>query len=172
MSIFRTYKKKCLGRLRKHLADLCLLAGLPGDTIEEWVFDEFGSWSQWNQPLHALGNGSSQLIAGKTYWLWTIADDTTWTMWCLNDIGDVGKHTLRREGEDWLPVGNETRSVFRIDFADPCPADITGDGTVDVLDLLEVLSQWGTAGTADITGDGIVDVLDLLEVLSAWGPCE
>jgi len=54
---------------------------------------------------------------------------------------------------------------------DPCPADITGDDVVDVLDLLEVLSQWGTAGTADVTGDGTVDVLDLLEVLSAWGPC-
>ncbi len=52
-----------------------------------------------------------------------------------------------------------------------CAADITGDEIVDVLDLLEVLSQWGTAGSADITGDGVVDVLDLLEVLSAWGPC-
>ncbi len=55
-----------------------------------------------------------------------------------------------------------------------CPADITDDGIVDVLDLLEVLAQWGTSGGggADITGDGIVDVLDLLEVLAAWGPCE
>ena len=52
-----------------------------------------------------------------------------------------------------------------------CPADITGDGVVDVLDLLEVLSQWGGSGSADITGDGVVDVLDLLEVLAAWGPC-
>jgi len=49
-------------------------------------------------------------------------------------------------------------------------ADITGDGVVDVLDLLQVLGQWGTAGSADVTGDGIVDVLDLLEVLGAWGP--
>ncbi len=54
----------------------------------------------------------------------------------------------------------------------PCPADITGDDVIDVLDLLEVLAQWGTAGSADITGDGVVDVLDLLEVLSAWGPCD
>ncbi len=58
-----------------------------------------------------------------------------------------------------------------IDCGAPCPADITGDMVVDVLDLLEVLSQWGTSGSADITGDGVVDVLDLLEVLSAWGPC-
>ncbi len=53
-----------------------------------------------------------------------------------------------------------------------CPADINGDGVVDVLDLLEVLSSWGQTGVpADINGDGWVDVLDLLEVLSTWGPC-
>jgi len=55
-----------------------------------------------------------------------------------------------------------------------CPADVTGDGVVDVLDLLAVLAAWGASGGGlpeDITGDGIVDVLDLLEVLGAWGPC-
>ncbi len=60
---------------------------------------------------------------------------------------------------------------MRNSFPETCPADVTGDGVIDVLDLLEVLSQWGTSGSADVTGDGIVDVLDLLEVLSAWGPC-
>ncbi|XP_029650274.1 trafficking protein particle complex subunit 9 [Octopus sinensis] len=29
----KAYKKKCTGRLRKHLADLCLQAGLPGEAI-------------------------------------------------------------------------------------------------------------------------------------------
>jgi hypothetical protein len=34
------------------------------------------------------------------------------------------------------------------------------------------LAAWGnTGGPADINGDGIVDVLDLSEVLGAWGPC-
>ena len=61
--------------------------------------------------------------------------------------------------------------AFRTWMLVDCPADITGDGVVDVLDLLEVLGQWGTSGSADITGDGTVDVLDLLEVLAAWGPC-
>ncbi|MDG2292400.1 MAG: S8 family serine peptidase, partial [Phycisphaerales bacterium] len=52
-----------------------------------------------------------------------------------------------------------------------CPADITGDGTVDVQDLLVVLSDWGGSGSADITGDGIVDVMDLLGVVAEWGSC-
>ena len=29
----RSYRKKCQGRLRKHLADLCLQAGVAGDAI-------------------------------------------------------------------------------------------------------------------------------------------
>ncbi len=59
-------------------------------------------------------------------------------------------------------------------FSTPCPADVTDDDTVDVLDLLEVLTAWGECYgcPADITGDGEVDVLDLIEVLAAWGPCE
>ena len=53
-----------------------------------------------------------------------------------------------------------------------CPADVTGDGTIDVLDLLAVIAAWGElGGPADVDGSGIVDVLDLLEVISAWGPC-
>jgi len=56
----------------------------------------------------------------------------------------------------------------------PCPADINGDGVVDVLDLLGVLAAWGTTGDVpeDVNDDGVVDVLDLIEVLSAWGPCD
>ena len=54
-----------------------------------------------------------------------------------------------------------------------CPADLNGDGVVDVLDLLAVLAVWGPCPGCpeDINGDGVVNVLDLLEVLAAWGPC-
>jgi len=70
-----------------------------------------------------------------------------------------------------VEAGVDDFRITRVECESACPADITGDGVVDVLDLLEVLSQWGGSGTADVTGDGVVDVLDLLEVLAAWGPC-
>jgi hypothetical protein len=65
---------------------------------------------------------------------------------------------------------------------DPCPADIsggkgTGDGVVDVSDLLALIAEWGlTDSPADISGadgtpDGIVNVADLLALIAAWGPC-
>jgi probable HAF family extracellular repeat protein len=50
------------------------------------------------------------------------------------------------------------------------PADINGDGVVDVLDLLALLSAWGPCSGCpeDINGDGAVDVVDLLQLLASW----
>jgi hypothetical protein len=53
-------------------------------------------------------------------------------------------------------------------------ADINGDGTVNVLDLLDLLDAWGPCPKgelclADLDGDGAVDVRDLLQLLDAWG---
>jgi len=54
----------------------------------------------------------------------------------------------------------------------PCPADIDGDGSVSVTDLLAVVDMWGQAGgTADIDQDGTVGVGDILSLIDSWGPC-
>lgn len=52
-----------------------------------------------------------------------------------------------------------------------CPSDITGDGTVNVDDVLQLIGDWGGSGNSDIDGDGVVGVNDMLELLAAWGPC-
>lgn len=56
----------------------------------------------------------------------------------------------------------------------PKPGDINGDGVVNGLDLLILLSAWGTCSDpndcpADLNDDGVVDGLDLLVLLSNWG---
>jgi hypothetical protein len=53
----------------------------------------------------------------------------------------------------------------------PCPADLTGDGQVDVQDLVALLLSWGGPGPGDLNEDGIVDVQDLVALLIAWGNC-
>lgn len=56
----------------------------------------------------------------------------------------------------------------------PCAADCAaaGNGTVDIGDLLALLSEWGGAGQCDIAGaDGTVNIADLLTLLAAWGSC-
>jgi predicted outer membrane repeat protein len=53
-----------------------------------------------------------------------------------------------------------------------CPADINGDGFVNVNDILELLSVYGTSDEGgDINGDGIVGVDDILILIGTWGPC-
>ncbi|MCZ6542375.1 MAG: FG-GAP repeat protein, partial [Planctomycetota bacterium] len=54
-----------------------------------------------------------------------------------------------------------------------CPADLDGDGTVGILDLLALLAAWGTdpGGPPDFDNDGTVGILDLLTLLAIWGPC-
>ena len=51
--------------------------------------------------------------------------------------------------------------------------DITGDGIVDVLDLLSVILDWGPCNDgedcpSDLDGNNVVDVEDLLIVIGAW----
>ena len=54
----------------------------------------------------------------------------------------------------------------------PCPADLTGDGSVDGADLGLLLSSWELSPVGDLNGDGITDGADLGLMLSAFGPCE
>ncbi len=71
------------------------------------------------------------------------------------------------------PLGGEAE-IDDLYFGPPvCPADLDGDGTVAITDLLGLLGAWGThpAGPPDLNGDGDVDIVDFLVLLKAWGPC-
>ena len=54
-----------------------------------------------------------------------------------------------------------------------CPADVNGDNSVNVTDLLAVIGSWGPCDgcPADINNDDQVNVADLLAVINAWGDC-
>ena len=64
--------------------------------------------------------------------------------------------------------------ILKIDCVDedPCLGDVNGSGAVDVDDILQVLSAFGTNDpSGDVNGDGVVDVDDILGVVGAFGPC-
>lgn len=95
------------------------LPPVPEDILEQWTITQFGSWSQWNPPQHLAGAGSTVLTEGESYWLWAVGGPTTWCGWCLNPNPALTcPHTMRREGEGWLPVYDETASAFRVDLAE------------------------------------------------------
>ena len=54
------------------------------------------------------------------------------------------------------------------------PGDVNGDGTVNILDLIDLLLCFGLPATPgceseDLNGDGMVNVLDLIDLLLAFG---
>ena len=50
------------------------------------------------------------------------------------------------------------------------PADVNGDGVVNILDLVAVAQSFGTDGLqGDVNGDGVVNVFDLVQVAGAIG---
>ncbi len=55
------------------------------------------------------------------------------------------------------------------DGALPCPADVSGNGTVDIADLNAVLASFGGPGAGDVDGNGTVDIGDLNDVLAVFG---
>ncbi len=83
---------------------------------------------------------------------------------------DAGTGTVVEAGLDDL-------RMEKAQCAAACPADVNGDGGVNVADLLTVISSWGpcpappTTCPADINADTQVNVADLLGVISAWGAC-
>ena len=62
--------------------------------------------------------------------------------------------------------GDEWRQIRDIDAAD---GDIDGNGAVDISDLLELISVFGSqSDAADLDGDGWVGVNDMLVLLGNW----
>jgi len=54
----------------------------------------------------------------------------------------------------------------------PCPGDYDNNGTVNTIDILEVIAHWGQPRTIwDPNASGFVDVFDLLNVINNWGDC-
>ena len=86
----------------------------------------------------------------------------------MGDTALCGNSTVQIGGS-YIDLGGNTVD----NDCQDCVADITGDGTVGVDDMLDLISNFGPCGgcAADVNGDGIVGVDDILIVLSAWGDC-
>jgi hypothetical protein len=100
-----------------------------------------------------------------------ILADATATIAGTTVCGNVGyKGNTTQISGDYTDLGGNT--IAEVCLAD-CPADINGDGTVNVSDLLSLIAAWGPCDSCieDIDGSGEVNVSDLLTVIGAWGAC-
>lgn len=103
-----------------------------------------GAWERVEYNISALDGASNARIR----WVMGSTDSSvTYSGWNIDDIQIIGN----------LP-------------AVECPEDISGDGAVDITDLLQLLAVYDTADAdSDITGDGQVDISDLLQLLTVYG---
>jgi len=85
----------------------------------------------------------------------------------------VAAHLESHPGDHCGPCG-DGGPLFQADVVQPCPDDVNGDGTVNTLDLIDVLLCLGQPGipgceAKDVNGDGVTNVLDLIDLLLAFG---
>ncbi len=142
-------------------------------TYFDGAIDELRVWTVVRTPLQIQTNMRSLLTGGEPgltgYWRF-----------------DEGQGMLAAD----LTGGNNNPGVLNgpvwiaTTICPPsCPADIapspTGNGSVNVDDLLTVINGWGVCQTSPCPGDisppgagnGIVNVDDLLLVINSWGGC-
>mgnify|MGYP001498215497 FL=1 len=92
------------------------------------------------------------------------------------DIGhDIDAGAFPYDGMSYsgtISLGPYSVQIFsQLDLPDePCAGDLSGDGNIDISDLLAVIAGWGTP-KADVTGDNMTNVEDLLFVIGVFGPC-
>jgi hypothetical protein len=111
---------------------------------------------------------TSQMVADVQGWLDDPAQAFGWLIRGNESVSPTAKRFDSREN-----LNESFRPMLTVEFT-PCAADTNGSGTVDVEDLLAVIMDWGTDGSAsngDVNNDGTVNVDDLVEVLLAWGAC-
>jgi hypothetical protein len=146
------------------------LGGPPGDeTLVVEVSDDGGlSWVQ----LEVVGPTGPDVSGGWFYKSFRIADVVMPTAnFRIQFIAsDLGEEEIVEAGIDGIRL---TQSASGVVCNPPCPADVSGDGAVDIVDLLQVLAAWGDCPgcVEDLIGDDVVDIVDLLDLLAAWGPC-
>ncbi len=105
-------------------------------------------------------------------WLAGTSSNYGWIVRCTDES---------RSNQDYFYQSSFATAALRpklivSDLVPPVPGDISGDGSVDVVDLLYLVDSFGTlCGTdrsydplCDFNNDGGVDVVDLLYLVDAW----
>lgn len=89
-----------------------------------------------------------------------------------NSYASASSFSLQGTATYWVEVLTPGASVV---FASGrsyalCEADFTGDGRLDVFDILGFFGAFGGGQmTADVTGDGVLNVFDVLEFFAGFG---
>ena len=146
------------------------------EVLEAWSFNV--SAVGWNPILEVMDSAKHPLLTEDVNY-WIVAESMAPCgldgVWNIASKGVGFMSFSLGYGDPWQPGGQSAVAATIIEGTPigPCPADLDGDGSVGILDLLAVLAAWGSdpGGPPDFDGDGTVGILDLLTLLANWGPC-
>jgi hypothetical protein len=147
--------------------------GLPSDQIlETWSIDmpQTGLFQPILIPFESEGH--PQLQAGTHYWVVAESDSAALEdpVWAIA-AEDSGISTTTRCDGEWQTPGSGAVPAIVIEGTPIPDGDANNDGSVDVLDLVLVITEWGTCQdpcAGDLNGDGVVNVQDLILVITNW----
>jgi hypothetical protein len=90
------------------------------------------------------------------------------------DINDDGKPDVLTADVNGGYFNVHISEVQQVGCTTECRADLNQNGIVDVLDIIVLISQWGSpCNSGDLDDSGIVDVADIIMLISVWGSiCE
>ncbi len=131
-----------------------------GEVIDstDWSVSTTGSEITWSTDTYDTNEWANAIRWGSTYSFWFTADHGP-----EDSPLDLGL----------FKPGNAP-SITHLAAAPHCPSncigDVDGSGSVNVADLLALVSVWGSSDpSGDVNNDGIVNVNDILAVMSDWG---
>jgi hypothetical protein len=85
-------------------------------------------------------------------------------------VGSIAENVRTNGLEYDVEYSSDSISIMNISLYLPCsPADLTGDGTLDIFDVLEFITAYNASDPiADLTGDGSFDIFDVLEFVTLY----
>ena len=123
-----------------------------------------------NGKMTSVGQVAIDLSAGRIYTDEAISGMST-IMLLRSDIINGNKMCLTCNPVP--PTGSGGIHDIALTFKTvsvPVPGDVTGDGYVNIDDLLAVINAWGPCSScpADLDNNGVVNIDDLLMVINNW----
>ena len=133
------------------------------DVFEVFVSDDDGQTYSLVETVGPAGAGTS---GGWIETGFNVSDfvDLNSTIRVKFVASDLGEGSVVEAGIDDVRIFGASCGT------DSCPADLTGDGTLNFLDVSAFLNAFGSMDPiADFTGDGLLDFFDVSAFLNAFG---
>ncbi len=156
-----------------------LLTGVYDDVANtftfEWTITDnlIGNPSSPGAHIHAAPAGSNGgVVFAMSGGAWPLSGNATWSGLSGANVNALFNGGLYANFHTSAFPGGEVRGqIFEVEPPVDCPGDTDGDGTVDSVDLNNLLGQFGCmAGcSADLDDDGDVDSGDLNILLGNFG---